>query len=36
MAKVKVFDMAGKALADMDLADSIFGIEPASPLCISA
>ena len=37
MAKVKVFDMAGKALADMDLADSIFGIEPSIPamhLCV--
>ena len=37
MAKVKVFDMAGKALADMELADSIFGIEPSIPamhLCV--
>ena len=37
MAKVKVFDMAGKALADMELADSIFAIEPSIPamhLCV--
>ena len=37
MAKVSVFDMAGKKLSDMDLADSIFGIEPSIPamhLCV--
>jgi len=37
MAKVSVFDMAGKKLSDMELADSIFGIEPSIPamhLCV--
>ena len=37
MAKVSVFEMAGKKLSDMDLADSIFGIEPSIPamhLCV--
>ena len=37
MAKVSVFDMTGKKLSDMDLADSIFGIEPSIPamhLCV--
>ena len=37
MAKVSVFDMAGKKLSDMDVADSIFAIEPSIPamhLCV--
>ena len=37
MAKVSVFDMAGKKLSDMELADSIFAIEPSIPamhLCV--
>ena len=37
MPKVSVFDMAGKKLSDMELADSIFGIEPSIPamhLCV--
>ena len=37
MPKVSVFDMAGKKLSDMELADSVFGIEPSIPamhLCV--
>ena len=37
MAKVSVFDMAGKKLSDMEVADSIFAIEPSIPamhLCV--
>jgi large subunit ribosomal protein L4 len=39
MPKVSVFDMAGKKVSDLELADSIFGIEPSIPamhLCVVA
>ena len=37
MAKIAVFDMAGKKVSDMDIADSIFAVEPntsAMHLCV--
>ena len=37
MPKVSVFDMTGKKLSDIELAESIFGIEPSIPamhLCV--
>ena len=39
MPNVSVFDMAGKKVSDLELADSIFGIEPSIPamhLCVVA
>ncbi|MCR5522686.1 MAG: 50S ribosomal protein L4 [Clostridia bacterium] len=39
MPKVSVFDMTGKKVSDLELADSVFGIEPSIPamhLCVVA